>query len=342
MSYVKNIKIEKNKSNKWNVMININNIRKLDQDEMNNTFKIVKEKEQLILKTEMMMQETSIYSDAYKPLFIYEMDENAIKEFSKVLNQKLRHVKLAISKANLGQNKYKSEVESMGNTNHNMSPQSEFLKKHTFNPEIFKKANMKFLFNYDSYASELIKQHNVKIETIKELKDKEHSVPKTREGIEIRKKIHDELEIVKEEDRKLKEVLNGINYENTHLKPSAARNVKLPTIKNNKVYNSQVEFQTSRKKSSINYGNIKSKYKAKEKMTTGEMFDAYQDEYNEFISSLYNPMAKLSKLIRKDQINLDKVLNPDCKIDFSSENLYGERNKNSKHSEEHSSIDFKK
>ncbi len=49
------------------------------------------------------MQEVSIYSDAYKPSFIYEMDETALKEFSKVLNQKLRHVKLAIRKANLGQ-----------------------------------------------------------------------------------------------------------------------------------------------------------------------------------------------------------------------------------------------
>lgn len=54
------------------------------------------------------MQQGSIYDENYKPLFISEMDEDMIKEFSNVISQKLRHVKLAISKANLSQNKYKA------------------------------------------------------------------------------------------------------------------------------------------------------------------------------------------------------------------------------------------
>jgi len=52
------------------------------------------------------MQKKSIYNEKYQPLFIQEMDEAKLKEFSKILSQKLRHVKLAISKAALGQNKY--------------------------------------------------------------------------------------------------------------------------------------------------------------------------------------------------------------------------------------------
>jgi len=68
----------------------------------------VKLKEINILKSEMIMQQKSIYSDDYKPLFISEMDDETIKEFSKLISQKLRHVKLAISKANLSQNKYKA------------------------------------------------------------------------------------------------------------------------------------------------------------------------------------------------------------------------------------------
>ncbi len=52
------------------------------------------------------MQKKSIYNDKYQPMFIQEMDESKLKEFSKILSQKLRHVKLAISKAALGQNKY--------------------------------------------------------------------------------------------------------------------------------------------------------------------------------------------------------------------------------------------
>lgn len=54
------------------------------------------------------MQENSIYSENYKPLFINEMENEKIKEFSKTLSQKMRHVKMAISKATLGQNKYAS------------------------------------------------------------------------------------------------------------------------------------------------------------------------------------------------------------------------------------------
>lgn len=47
------------------------------------------------------MQQKSIYNETYKPLFINEMNDDEIKEFSKTLSQKLRHVKLALSKANL-------------------------------------------------------------------------------------------------------------------------------------------------------------------------------------------------------------------------------------------------
>ena len=54
------------------------------------------------------MQQGSIYNENYKPLFISEMDDDMIKEFSKLISQKLRHVKLAISKANLSQNKYRA------------------------------------------------------------------------------------------------------------------------------------------------------------------------------------------------------------------------------------------
>lgn len=77
-----------------------------EEEEMSEIYQMVKQKEFTILKTEMIMQQKSIYNETYKPLFINEMNDEKIKEFSKTLSQKLRHVKLAISKANLGQNKY--------------------------------------------------------------------------------------------------------------------------------------------------------------------------------------------------------------------------------------------
>jgi hypothetical protein len=59
------------------------------------------------------MQEQSIYNETYKPLFINYMENEKLKGFSQTLSDKLRHVKLAISKANLSQNKYLN----MGDTN---------------------------------------------------------------------------------------------------------------------------------------------------------------------------------------------------------------------------------
>lgn len=127
LQHVRNMNVEKDQSNKWNFMINLEQVQNEEEENMKEIFAIVKEKEFNILKTEMIMQQKSIYSESYKPLFINEMDDEQIKEFSKVLSQKLRHVKLAISKANMGQNKYtdfnknideKSQIESLGNNNH--------------------------------------------------------------------------------------------------------------------------------------------------------------------------------------------------------------------------------
>jgi len=52
------------------------------------------------------MQNNSIYAESYKPLYIQEMDETSINSFAKVLSQKLRNVKLAITKSNVNNNKY--------------------------------------------------------------------------------------------------------------------------------------------------------------------------------------------------------------------------------------------
>jgi hypothetical protein len=60
------------------------------------------------------MQEQSIYDESYKPLFINEMDVETLQKFSAALSEKLRHVKLAISKATLSQNKFSKFQEISG------------------------------------------------------------------------------------------------------------------------------------------------------------------------------------------------------------------------------------
>ena len=104
--HVKGTKLKDNRSNNWELDIDINKVKLQEQEELNTLCELVKAKEGLIKQTEMFMQKESIYSEAYRPQFVSEMDDEHLQEFSSMLSQKLRQVKLAISKANLSQNKY--------------------------------------------------------------------------------------------------------------------------------------------------------------------------------------------------------------------------------------------
>ena len=103
---IKGTKLKDNRSNNWELDIDINTVKLQEQEELNTLCELVKSKEGLIKQTEMIMQKESIYSESYKPQFVSEMDDQHLQEFSTMLSQKLRQVKLAISKANLSQNKY--------------------------------------------------------------------------------------------------------------------------------------------------------------------------------------------------------------------------------------------
>ena len=106
LSYVRNSTVAVNNSNNWNFKIDVEAIKERENDAFKDVYAQVLKKEDLIKTTEKMMQLQSMYDERYKPQFINEMTEEEIKEFSKVISQKQRYVKLAISKANLGQNKY--------------------------------------------------------------------------------------------------------------------------------------------------------------------------------------------------------------------------------------------
>ena len=113
---------------------------------------IVKQKENLIRQTEMLMQQKSIYSDTYKPQFVSEMDEEQLEEFSNVLSQKLRQVKLAISKANLGQNKFNAFEEEQKRKEHMSKAFHEMIKngmeeKKIKKPVVKKVIKSRYAFN---------------------------------------------------------------------------------------------------------------------------------------------------------------------------------------------------
>ena len=109
--------------------IDVEKVKEKEKEELNEIIKIVKEKEELISQTEMLMQQKSIYNDTYKPQFISEMNEEELEDFSNMLSQKLRQVKLAISKANLGQTKFMSFEEDKKKREYKMTHYHEMIKK---------------------------------------------------------------------------------------------------------------------------------------------------------------------------------------------------------------------
>ena len=126
---VKGVKLAPNQSNKWDLDIDVEKVKEKEKEELDELLRIVKEKEELISQTEMMMQQKSIYSDTYKPQFVSEMDESQLEDFSNVLSQKLRQVKLAISKANLGQTKFMTFEEDKKKKEYMSTHYHEFIKK---------------------------------------------------------------------------------------------------------------------------------------------------------------------------------------------------------------------
>ena len=116
--------------------IDVEKVKEKEKEELNEIIKIVKEKEELISNTEMLMQQKSIYNDTYKPQFINEMNEEELEDFSNLLSQKLRQVKLAISKANLGQTKFMSFEKDKKEKENYMTHLDEIIKKGYFQKKI--------------------------------------------------------------------------------------------------------------------------------------------------------------------------------------------------------------
>ena len=123
------VQLKNDQSNNWNLTIDVEKEKEKEKEELNEIIKIVKEKEELISQTEMLMQQKSIYNDTYKPQFISEMNEEELEEFSNVLSHKLRQVKLAISKANLGQTKFMSFEEDKKKKDNMMTHYHQLIKK---------------------------------------------------------------------------------------------------------------------------------------------------------------------------------------------------------------------
>ena len=102
----KNSNLPDNMSNNWKLDINIEKLQEKEEEEYLEMFKEVAEIEKITNATELILQTRSIYSEAYRRKYIEEMNDiEKIKELSDVIQDRLRNVKLAVSKANLNQSK---------------------------------------------------------------------------------------------------------------------------------------------------------------------------------------------------------------------------------------------
>ena len=93
-------------SNDWKLDIDIDKLKNKEEEEYLEMLDSVAEIEKITNATEIILQNRSIYSEAYRPKYIEEMNDiEKIRELSQVIQDRLRNVKLAVSKANLNQSK---------------------------------------------------------------------------------------------------------------------------------------------------------------------------------------------------------------------------------------------
>ena len=91
-------------SNNWKLDIDIQKMQEKEEEEYLEMLETVTEIEKNINATELILQSRSIYSVEYGRKYIEEMNDiEKMKELNQVIQDKLRNVKLTISKANLNQ-----------------------------------------------------------------------------------------------------------------------------------------------------------------------------------------------------------------------------------------------
>ena len=114
----RNVNCPFNMSNNWLLDINVDKVLTKEENEFKKLVDIVTKTERITKVTEYILQHKSIYCESYKPKYIEEMNDfETIKKYSRLISERLRHVKMAVSKANLNQCKMKDLKSSNNNNN---------------------------------------------------------------------------------------------------------------------------------------------------------------------------------------------------------------------------------
>ena len=140
----KNNTLPEGMSNDWKLDININKIKEKEEQDITNMLIKVKEIEKITKLTEDVLKNNSIYSELYKPKYIEEMnDMDKIKELSKMIQDRLRNVKLAVSKANLNYNKMVELSKKQKLDNEKLNNIMKAKRKYRYNSAFYKNYSFK-------------------------------------------------------------------------------------------------------------------------------------------------------------------------------------------------------
>jgi len=101
----KNCKLPKNRSTSWNYLPDLDLILQKEKENLHKKMERIKTIEK---NNQIFNSYEPIYNEKYQPEFVKNIDEHKIKEFGELLNNKIRKVKLAISKIKVDSIRYKS------------------------------------------------------------------------------------------------------------------------------------------------------------------------------------------------------------------------------------------
>ena len=158
LQYTKHTSLPSTRSTEWNYEVNISAIESERTKHYEKILAMVRVKEKEIALTEQQMQVMSIFNADYKPEFIKEIPEEQVEEFTTLVSEKIRNVKLAIVKSKINQY-VKDDNEGVLNhltTTTAAAAAAAVVKKRKLKPIV----STKLVFNKANYIRNLNKRRS--------------------------------------------------------------------------------------------------------------------------------------------------------------------------------------
>ena len=288
----KNSNLPDDMSNDWKLKINIEKLQEKEEEEYLEMLETVAEIEKITNATEIILQTRSIYSEAYRPKYIEEMNDiEKIKELSDIIQDRLRNVKLAVSKANLNQSKMVDLTKKKEENKNTLIQNQLTTVKNNINLGSTKKKLDPIKLHKTKSNIDIIQKKTEKSEK------KEHTITKTHSDMgETNEKFNKDKESVKEENNSRTQSMNQIQ-ENEHDKTRSEISI-ISGLKKNLLPKHPKKYLPE----------IRSRYAMNKRKlrNPGDFFNMYQDEFDQGYKDLFSPIKILFKKTKEPKKQLIK------------------------------------